>query len=165
MGRVTSVKPHLSEYEISERLKLTTGRAHRRWLVIWNAFVDPRTANQIALHTGVSVSTVHNVVSSYNRYGPEVVDGSKESKRRRCYLSKTEEAEFLATFLDQAGAGQICVAGRIKQALEDYLGDEVHRSTIYRMLDRNGWRKVTPRPAHPQSKEQIQEDFKKTSPN
>jgi transposase len=118
VGRVTSVKPHLSGYEISERLKLTTGRAHRRWLVIMNAFVDPRTANQIALHTGVSVSTVHNVVSSYNRYGLEAVDGSKESKRRRCYLSKTEEAEFLATFLEQAGAGQICVAGRIKQALE-----------------------------------------------
>ncbi|MFA6221439.1 MAG: hypothetical protein WC647_03920 [Desulfomonilaceae bacterium] len=57
---------------------------------------------------------MHNVVSSYNRCGPEAVDGSKESKRRRCYLSKTEEAEFLATFLDQAGAGQICVAGRIK---------------------------------------------------
>jgi hypothetical protein len=29
------------------------------------------------------------------------------------------------------------------------------------MLDRNGWRKVTPRSVHPQSKEQIQEDFKK----
>ena len=66
MGRITSVRPHLSEYEISERLKLTTSRAHRRWLVILNAFVDPRTANQIALHTGVSVSTVHNVISSYN---------------------------------------------------------------------------------------------------
>jgi transposase len=108
---------------------------------------------------------VHNVVSSYNRYGPEAVEASNESKRRRCYLNKTEEAEFLATFLDQATAGQICVAGRIKQALEDYLGHEVHHSTVYRMLDRNGWRKVTPRPAHPQSKEQIQEDFKKTSPN
>ena len=122
MGRVTSVKPHLSEYEISERLKLTTGRAHRRWLVIWNAFVDPRTANQIALHTGVSVSTAHNVVSSYNSNGPEAVDGSKESKRRRCYLSKTEEAQFLATFLDQAGAGQICVAGRITASIGRLFG-------------------------------------------
>ncbi len=164
MGRVTSVRPHLSEYEISERLKLTTGRAHRRWLVIWNAFVDPRTASQIARHTGVSVSTVHNVVSIYNRNGPGALEASRESKRRRCYLSKTEEAEFLATFLDQAGAGQICVAGRIKQALEDHLGHGVHHSTVYRMLDRNGWRKVTPRPVHPQSREQIQGDFKKTSP-
>ena len=165
MGRVTSAKPHLSEYEISERLKSTTGRAHRRWLVIWNAFVDPRTARQIARHTGVSVSTVHNVVSMYNRYGPEAVEGSKESKRRRCYLSRAEEAQFLATFLDEASAGQICVAVRLKQALEDYLGHGVHHSTVYRMLERNEWRKVVPRPAHPQAKAPVQEDFKKNSPN
>ena len=164
MGRVTSARPYLSEYEISERLKSTTGREHRRWLVIWNAFIDPRDARQIALHTGVSVSTVHNLVSVYNRFGPQAVGGPKESKRRRCYFSRAQEAEFLAPFLDEASAGQICVAGRIKQALEDYLGHAVHHSTVYRMLERNQWRKVVPRPAHPQAKEQIQEDFKKTSP-
>jgi len=40
---------------------------------------------------------------------------SKEGKRRRCYLSKTEEAQFLASFLDEASAGQICVAGRLNK--------------------------------------------------
>ena len=78
MGRVTSAKPHLSEYEISGRLKVTTGKANRRWLVIWNALVGPRPAAQIARHTGVSVSTVHNVISIYNRFGPEAVEVSKE---------------------------------------------------------------------------------------
>ncbi len=164
MGRVTSARPYLSEYEISDRLKATTGRANRRWLVIWNALVDPRPARQIARHTGVSVSTVHNLVSVYNRFGPEAVEAPKESKRRRCYFSKTEEAEFLAPFLDEASAGQICVAGRIRQALEDYLGHAVHHSTVYRMLERNEWRKVVPRPVHPQAREQAQSDFKKTSP-
>lgn len=132
--------------------------------MIWNALVDPRLAAQIARHTGVSVSTVHNVISIYNRFGPEAVEVSKEGKRRRCYLSKTEEAQFLASFLDEVSAGQICVAGRLKQALEDYLGHSVHHSTVYRMLERNDWRKVVPRPAHPQAREKIQEDFKKTSP-
>ncbi len=108
MGRVTSAKPHLSEYEISERIKVTTGRANRRWLVIWNALLDPRPAAQIARHTGVSVSTVHNVISIYNRFGPEAVEVSKEGKRRRCYLSKTEEAQFLASFLDEASADLRC---------------------------------------------------------
>ena len=164
MGRVTSVKPHLSEYEISERLKGTSGRVHRRWLVVWNALVDPRTAKQIARHTGVSVSSVHNLVSNYNRFGPEALEGSKDSKRRRCYFSRERESEFLAPFLDEASAGQICVAGRIKQALENYLGHSVHHSTVYRMLERNQWRKVVPRPVHPQAKEEVKEGFKKTFP-
>ncbi len=102
--------------------------------MIWNVPVDPRPTRQIARHTGVSVSTVHNLVSVYNRFGPEAVEAPKESKHRRCYFSKTEEAEFLAPFLDEASVGQICVAGRIRQALEDYLGHAVHHSTVYRML-------------------------------
>ena len=95
MGGVTSVLPHLSEFEVSIRLKQTAGREHRRWLVIWNALVDPRPASEIALHTGVSLATVYSVVSRYNRFGPEAIKGHEHGIRRRCYRSKGEEAEFL----------------------------------------------------------------------
>lgn len=156
-------RPHLSEYEISDRLKGSVGRENRRWLVIWNAVVDPRPAVEIARHIGVSVSTVHNVISRYNRYGPQAVEGAKDSKRRRGYFSREEEADFLTRFLDEARAGEMCVAVRLRRALEDHLGHKVHHSTVYRMLERNEWRRVVPRPAHPEAKEQIQEDFKKTS--
>ena len=86
MSRLTSASPYLSEYEISDRLKATTRRQHRRWLVNWNALVDPRPVRRIARHTGVSVSTSYNLVSVYNRFGPEAVEAPKESKRRRCYF-------------------------------------------------------------------------------
>jgi transposase len=163
MGGVTSAAPHLSEFEVSIRLKQTVGREHRRWLVIWNALVDPRPASEIALHTDVSVSTVHNVISQYNRFGPKAIEGDEFGKRRRCYLTKDEEAELLKPFLEIAPTGEICVAGPIRQALEELLGHPVHHSTVYRMLHRNGWREIVPRPAHPGAKEETQEAFKKTS--
>ena len=165
MGGVMSALPHLSEFEVSVRLKQTTGREHRRWLIIWNALVDPRSASEIALHTDVSVSCVHNVVSRYNRFGPQAIEGREHGIRRRCYLKKDEEAEFLKPFLDVAPTGEICVAGPIKEALEALLDHPVHHSTVYRMLHRNGWREIVPRPAHPQAKEEVQEAFKKTSRN
>lgn len=163
MGGVTSAMPHLSEFEVSKRMHQTAGREQRRWLVIWNALVDPRPASEIALHTGVSVSTVHNLVSRYNRLGPEAVEGREVGIRRRGYLSKEEEAEFLKPFLALAPSGEICVAGPIKQALEELLEHPVHHSTVYRMLHRNGWREIVPRPAHPEAKEETQKAFKKTS--
>lgn len=163
MGGVTSALPHLSEFEVSLRLRQTTGREQRRWLVIWNALVDPRPASEIAIHTDVSVSTVHNLISRYNRFGPKVIEGSEKGIRRRCYLSKEQEAEFLKPFLEVASRGEICVAGRIKQVLEELLDHPVHHSTVYRMLHRNGWREIVPRPAHPESKKETQEAFKKTS--
>ena len=163
MGGMTSALPHLSEFEVSIRLKQTSGREHRRWLVIWNALVDPRPATEIALHTGVSVATVYSVVSRYNRFGPEAIKGHEYGIRRRCYLSKEEEADFLKPFLEVAPTGEICVAGPIKEALEQFLDHPVHHSTVYRMLHRNGWREIVPRPAHPEGKEETQEAFKKTS--
>jgi transposase len=165
MGRVTSARPHLSEFELSIRLKETTGREHRRWLVVWNALVDPRPAREIAIHTGVSVSTVHNVISQYNRFGPKAIEGSEFGKRRRAYLSKDQEADFLKPFLELAPTGEICVARQIRKALEEVLEHEVHHSTVYRMLHRNGWREIVPRPVHPEAKEETQEAFKKNSRN
>jgi transposase len=165
MGVVTSAAGHLSEFEVSVRLKQTVGREHRRWLVIWRALVDPRPALEIALHTGVSVSTVHNVVSQYNRFGPKAIEGREHGIRRRCYLSRDQEAEFLKPFLEIASTGELCVAGRIKEALEELVGHGVHHSTVYRMLHRNGWREIVPRPAHPEAKEKTQEAFKKSSRN
>jgi transposase len=165
MGAVTPALPHLSELEVSVRLKQTTGREHRRWLIIWNALVDPRPASEIALHTDVSVSCVHNVVSRYNRFGPKAIAGHDHGIQRRCYLSKEEEAEFLKSFLDVAPTGAICVAGPIKEALEALLDHPVHHSTVYLMLHRNGWREIVPRPAHPEAKEEVQEAFKKTFRN
>jgi len=165
MGVVTSAARHLSEFEVSLRLRQTAGREHRRWLIIWNALVDPRPASEIAIHTDVSVSTVHNVVSRYNRFGPQAIEGREHGIRRRCYLTKDEEVLFLEPFLEIASTGEICVAGRIKQALEELVGHDVHHSTVYRMLHRNGWRQIVPRQAHPEAKEETQEAFKKTSRN
>ena len=165
MGGVTSVEPHLSKFEVSVRLGQTAGREQRRWLIIWNALVDPRPASEIAIHTNVSVSTVHSVVSRYNRFGPQAIEGREHGIRRRCYLNKDEEAEFLKPFLDVAPTGEICIAGPIKEALEALLDHPVHHSTVYRMLHRNGWREIVPRPAHPEAKEEVQKAFKKTSRN
>jgi hypothetical protein len=38
----------------------------------------------------------------------------------------------------------------------------VHQSTVYRRLPRHGWRKLLPRPRHPQADPEEQERFKKT---
>ncbi len=53
----------------------------------------------------------------------------------------------------------------IQQAYQERLGKEVAPSTVYRLLDRHGWRKVVPRPRHPKADVAAQAAFKKTSPH
>jgi hypothetical protein len=51
---------------------------------------------------------------------------------------------------------------RVKQAYEQAVGRVVPKSTVYRMLARHGWRKLAPRPRHPQADGARQQALKKT---
>jgi transposase len=42
------------------------------------------------------------------------------------------------------------------------VGQQVHKSTISRLLKRHGWRKPVPRPVHPKANPEAQAQFKKT---
>lgn len=164
MGKVTKSMAHLSREEIQARIKATVGFWRvQKWLVIWNALVDPRPAGEIALHTGLAEQSIHNLISKYNRWGPEAVEGPGKGGRRRCYLSWDEEALFLEGFRQAALTGQVATVQEIKAALERRIGQIVHKTMVYRLLKRHGWRKVVPRPSHVHADKGEQEAFKKTS--
>jgi transposase len=164
MGKVTKSIPHLSKEEIQGKIKTTVGFWRvQKWLVIWNALVDPRPAKEIALHTGIAEQSVHNLISKYNRMGPEAVEGPGKGGRRRSYLSWDDEVAFLESFKQAALTGQVATAAEIKIALENLLGHTVHKTMVYKLLKRQGWRKLVPRPFHIDADKQEQEAFKKNS--
>lgn len=82
--------------------------------------------------------------------------------RRREYMSVQEEKVFLAPFFEEAQKGEIATVAQIQQAFEAHIGHEVSESLIFRLLARHGWRKLMPRPRHPQTDPQAQEHLKKT---
>ena len=164
MGAYTKAKPYLSSEEVMERIKNTRGfREIQKLLVLWNATVDPRSASEIALHTGLAEQTVHNFISEYNRKGTQVLEKPGRGGRRRAYLSLEEEKELLKKFEPEAITGRIATVAEIKAEFERRVGREASRSTVYRLLARHGWRKVAPRPCHVEKDVEKQETFKKNS--
>lgn len=81
--------------------------------------------------------------------------------RRREHLAVEEEDRFLEPWIKKAESGGVLVVPPIHIALEQQLGCPVAASTVYRMLSRHGWRKVTPDTCHPKRDEHSQEEFKK----
>ena len=67
--------------------------------------------------------------------------------------------------MDSAQKGLITTIAKVKRAYEAKIEETVHQSTIYRLLERHGWRKVMPRSHHPQANFEEQEEFKKNFPN
>ncbi|MFL5665642.1 MAG: winged helix-turn-helix domain-containing protein [Ktedonobacteraceae bacterium] len=163
MARVTRAVAHVSLEEVKHRLK-TDPRpwCRQRWLFIYNALIEPRKAEEIARHCGVSKAMVHQVVSTYNRLGVEAVETPGKGGRRHEYLTLQEEHQFLAPFFERAQSGEIATTAEIQQAFEARVGHEVDDSTMYRLLNRHGWRKLMPRPRHPKASKEAQEQFKKT---
>jgi len=79
-------------------------------------------------------------------------------------MTADEENAFLSSFLEKAARGEILIVDEVKRAYEKAVKHVVPKSTIYRMLARHGWRKITPRPHHPKADVLLQEEFKKNSP-
>src|SRR5215207_6257545 len=97
MGRMTRAAPHLPLETVKARMvEAPNSTQRRRWSIVYNALVEPRLASSIALHCGVSVPTVHVVISSYNRLGPSALDTPGKGGRRNQYLSRAQEHAFLA---------------------------------------------------------------------
>jgi transposase len=164
MGRITKAYPHASGEELQTRLKSAKDRrTTQKLLVILNAMVDPRPAEEIALHTGVSIHSVHNWIPAYNRFGLEAILGPGTGGRRNAHMTREEESLFLRPFFERAATGEIATTAEIQEALEEYVGNPLHHSVVYRFLDRNGWRRIKPRPSHVQAKKAEQEAYKKNS--
>lgn len=163
MSKFTKAAKHLTVEEIDKKIKATIGFWRvQRWMVIRSALVNPKPAKEIALDVGLSTQTVHNLISTYNRFGPSSVEVSGRGQRQRAYLTKAEEIEFLKPFIAKAEKGEIATILIIKKSLELLLGFQVNKSTVYRLLERNGWRKIVPRPKHPKRDIEQQKSFKKT---
>jgi transposase len=119
MARITRAVPHLSAEELLARWKQDPHPWRRlRWLIIYNALVDPREATDIAKHCGTTVATVHRVIAHYNRLGAAAVETPGKGGRHRQHMTLEDEQAFLAPFFSRAERGEIATAGEIKRAFE-----------------------------------------------
>src|SRR5262249_28729266 len=136
----------------------------QRWWIIYHALLAPRTAQEIARQTGVSVRTVRRVIARYNCEGERSTQTPGSGGRRYAYLTMEQERTFLQTFATRAERGELATVAQIQQAFEAEVGHRVHKRTIHRLLARHGWRKLVPRPRHPKANLEEQAAFLKNFP-
>jgi transposase len=104
------------------------------------------------------------VIQQDNRKGEIGLSTPGKRGRRNCYLSWEQEKQPIDSFKEKARRGQVAKAMQIKLAYERECGLIVHKTTIYRLLERHQWRKIVPRPHHPKKNSNAEDEFKKTFP-
>ena len=79
MIEVTRVARHMSIDEVKMKMQMTAGfYKMQKWLVIYNALIDPRPVSEIAKHTGLSEASVHNIIAEYNQLGPDSLEAHRK---------------------------------------------------------------------------------------
>jgi transposase len=121
------------------------------------------TLEQTARVLGVGRATVARLQRGFGEQQCSTVPRKIWGGRRRSLMSLTEEREFLQPWEKQAKEGGVLVLSPMRAALAQKLGRPVNRSVVWRLLARQGWRKVAPDTRHPKSDPQVQEAWKKNS--
>ena len=135
---------------------------YRRIQCVYLGIVYPEmTAKEIGGITLYSESRVKAIHGNYRKNGLERLKDSRGGRYRQ-YMTVDEEAKFLEPFERKGKSGALVVANEVKKAYEAKVGKEVAGSTIYRILDRHGFRKIVPYKRHKKADTEEQEAFKKT---
>ena len=103
---------------------------------------------EIAVLTGFHRSHVSGLIKQYFEEGITAISEKHYPGNRR-NMNPEREKEFLEQYRDKAERGQNIDVREIAEAYEQEVGHKIGNSQIYRVLHRQGWRKVMPRSRHP----------------
>lgn len=123
--------------------------AFLRFQCVWLRHSLGLSAPEIARALQLSVSSVRRIHADFIKAGRPAIEGrGNRGGRRKGLMSLDEETSFLREHARQSKDGKLRNVNQLKRDYEARVGHVVHKTTIYRLLDRNGWRKVAPRTFH-----------------
>ena len=158
---VKCTKSQIRKLKTALRWKLPAAQRERIQMVLLreSGMAQP----PIAAAMGVSLSTVNRAHMAYDGGGIKALKPKPIGGRQRENMTVAEEKALLVRFGKAAGAGEMLNIHDLKAAYEQAIGHQTSNSTIYNFLARHGWRKLMPRPFHPQRNLAAQNNFKKTA--
>ena len=133
-----------SEKLKSALLKARTKGEFQRAQCLWLRVALKLNAQEVATALGWHVNSVRRLQSQYLREGEGALKGPGRGGRRRENLPASAERELLKRLLAAAWPNEVLEARAVQEAYEKEVGRPVGRTTIYKMLTRNGWRRVLP---------------------
>jgi Transposase and inactivated derivatives len=136
------------------------------WKIIQCVKFNPGVnANEISKILCISPQKVYKVVQEYNKKGKDYKKTVQWGGRRQetSFLTPEEEVNLLNIISCKANKGLIITAKGIKKEIEKRIGRKVSDDYIWSLFKRHSWTKKSPRPKHPKTDTEMQEEFKKNS--
>jgi len=161
----TLILPHLNKSQLKQKMNDAESLDQfKRWQAIYLRLTQPGlSVESVADACGARYRTVTQWTWMYNKFGPDAYCLAGRGGRRKGFLDPSDEKRLLEELRAKADKGQIVTARIVREKAERLLDRNVSKDYAYDLLHRHRWRKVQPRPHHPQGNKSKQEAFKKTS--
>jgi len=106
--------------------------------------------DEISGITGYHAVYVSHLVGIYCKEGLEGLCKDERKGGNNRNMTPEEEKAFLSQFEETAKNGQVITIDEIAAAYDEKTGKErASKSTAYYLLNKHGWRQITPQTAHP----------------
>lgn len=122
-----------------------------------------RSADDVAEIVSWKPRTVYNRKREFLERGEQALLAAEWGGRRQATLTTGQEAELVEALTVKAARGALVTVKSVKDAVEQVAGRSVNRMVVYRLMWRHSWRKIVPRPSHPNADPERREAFKETS--
>ncbi len=167
--KTLQVIPHLSLEELSKKLSSSTKAHHRSyWQLLLSVMINPnKSAEEYSAFLGIKPSKICHIVKRYNKEGADTFEKKQWGGRRKGVelLTLEEEIAMMASLKEQALQGHILTMHDIREKVEARVNQSVSDDYLWDLFKRHDWKKKRPRPEHPKTDLEKQEDFKKNSLN
>jgi transposase len=164
MRRPPTIEPWQSERQLRSWVRDAPDKeTYRRRVAIWMIVHDELHAPAVADLLQVAVPTVWLWIQQYNVGGPDSLTGGGRGGRRHGLLSLDQEAAILRRYVARARRGHVLTVHHLRSAFAKMVGRRVSLDYVYDVLARHDWRKLVPRPRHPNADVEAQSAYKKTS--
>lgn len=141
---------HDIDHEIRVKVKKCKESKALRRLIALNMYRQGKSNKEIGEATGYNPQRITQLVTKVLEKGIETIlhDGRTSNNYRMTF---EQETEFLKQFEEKAENGELVTVTPILQKYEEVTGKKSNTTSIYRLLQRHGWRKLSPRPKHPKA--------------
>jgi len=145
-----------------QRKAVTKRDFQRVQCLVFRQFGCP--SHDAGVFTGMSAVSVRRVWNDWRQNGEKGLFGDGRGGRYNENMTEEEEKEFLTPFLQEAEKGGVLIVNDVHRAYEKKAARKIPTSTVYAMLHRRGWRKIVPKPSHPQGNPITREKFQAAFP-
>jgi transposase len=151
MGKVETVGAQIVTDLEQVILARWTPEVFRRFQCVWLTQMLNLPAQEIAKALDLNISTVRRIRTEFAREGIRAIDGkgNRGGRRNQC-MSFEEEAVFLRNHGEMFHRSGVADMAALQAAFEAHIGRSVHKTTIYRLLERHGRKKLRAEAGRPE---------------